>query len=66
MKKIALLLAVVAGLLISCGTQSNLTRAEQQAQVTQQVVNAVESRQFTIAVDWMRPLGGMAEYASSN
>ena len=66
MKKIALLLAVVAGLLISCGTQSNLARAEQQAQVTQQVVNAVESRQFTIAVDWMRPLGGMAQYVSSN
>lgn len=57
---------MAALLLASCGTSNGLTKAEQEAQMVQQVVNAVEARQYTIAVDWMKPLGGMARHVSSN
>ena len=57
---------MAAAVLSSCGTSSGLTKAEEQAQMTQKVVNAVEARQYTIAVDWMKPLGGMARHVSSN
>ena len=57
---------MAALLLASCGTSNGLTKAEQEAQMVQKVVNAVEARQYTIAVDWMKPLGGMARHVSSN
>ena len=66
MKKIIVLISMAALLLASCGTSNGLTKAEQEAQMVQQVVNAVEARQYTIAVDWMKPLGGMARHVSSN
>lgn len=66
MRKIVCILAVMVAVLSSCGSSNGLTKAEQQALVTQQVVAAVESRNFTITVDWMKPLGGMARHVSSN
>lgn len=67
MKQI-LLIAVIAmaTLMSSCGTASNLSRAEQEAQRVQQVVSAVENRSYTIAVDWMKPLGGMPRHVTSS
>lgn len=65
MRKV-LLLAILAVMLASCGTGNGLTKAERQAQVEQQVINALNNRSFTIAVDWMKPLGGMARHVSSN
>ena len=56
----------MVAVLSSCGSSYGLTNAEQQALETQQVVAAVESRNFTITVDWMKPLRGMACYVSSN
>ena len=65
MRKV-LLLAILAVMLASCGTGNGLTKAERQAQLEQQVINALNNRSFTIAVDWMKPLGGMARHVSSN
>ena len=52
--------------LVSCGTSDGLTKAEREAQRVQQVVDAIEARHYTIAVDWMKPLGGMARHVTSN
>ena len=57
---------MMALLLVSCGTTDGLTKAEREAQRVQQVVNAIEARQYTIAVDWLKPLGGMPRHVSSN
>lgn len=62
----SLFAALLMGMtLLSCGTSNGLTKAEQQALVVRQVQNAVDNRQFTIAVDWMKPLGGMPRHVSS-
>ena len=52
--------------LVSCGTSDGLTKAEREAQRVQQVVDAIEARKYTIAVDWMKPLGGMPRHVSSS
>lgn len=52
--------------LVSCGTSDGLTKAEREAQRVQQVVGAIEARKYTIAVDWMKPLGGMPRHVSSS
>lgn len=65
-KVVSLVLVLVVVMLASCGTSSGLSKAEQQAQLTQQVVAAVESRQFKIAVEWMKPLGWQPQYVTSN
>lgn len=52
--------------LVSCGTSDGLTKAERDAQRVQQVVDAIEARKYTIAVDWMKPLGGMPRHVSSS
>ena len=59
---IVLLVLSLAG----CGTGSGLTKAEREAQVTRQVQEALDTRHYTIAVDWMKPLGGMPRHVSSN
>lgn len=53
-------------LLTACSTTGSLSRAEREAQVAEQVVTALENGRYTIAVDWMKPLGGMPRHVSSN
>ena len=53
-------------LLTACGTGNGLTKAEREAAVTRQVQEGLDTRHYTIAVDWMKPLGGMARHVSSN
>lgn len=68
MKKIqviVLLLAAIALFTTSCSTANSAAKAERQAQVAQQVLTALENRHYTIAVDWMKPLGGMPRHVSS-
>lgn len=66
-KKFSLVLVVLAACLLqACGTASGLSKAEQQAAVARQVQENLDERQFTIAVDWMKPLGGMPRHVSSN
>jgi len=57
---------VLLSLLTSCGTGSKLTKAERKAYVEQYVLEALDKRQYTIAVDWMRPLGGRPKHLTSN
>ena len=49
----------------SCKTDG-LTKVEREAQVTRQVQEGLDTRHYTIAVDWMKPLGGMPRHVSSN
>jgi hypothetical protein len=53
-------------LLMACGTSNGLTKAEREAAVTRQVQEGLDTRHYTIAVDWMKPLGGMARHVTSN
>lgn len=57
---------LVAVLLQACGTTDGLTNAERQAVITRQVQEGLDTRHYTIAVDWMKPLGGMARHVTSN
>lgn len=69
MKKffLALLPMVLMVLLLTgCGTGNGLTKAEREALVTRQVQEGLDTRHYTIAVDWMKPLGGMPRHVSSN
>ena len=67
MRKIGIvLIAAVAVLLAACGTQGGLTKAERQAEVERQVLAALEGQHYRIAVDWMKPLGGMPRHVSSD
>ena len=56
--------ALLVALLTSCSTGNRLTKAERQAEISRQVLESVEGRQFTIAVDWMKPLRGMSRHLS--
>ncbi len=53
-------------LLGSCGTASTVSKAEQEAAIMRQVQEGLDTRHYTIAVDWMKPLGGMARHVTSN
>ncbi len=67
MKRIVFVsLAFIAVLLSACGTSNKMAKAEREAQVAQQVIEALEATHYTIAVDWMKPLGGMPRHVSSN
>ena len=59
-------IATLTVLLTACGTSDGLTKAEREAQVTRQVQDGLDTRHYTIAVDWMKPLGGMARHVTSN
>lgn len=61
-----ILFATLTVLLTACGTGNGLTKAEREAQVTRQVQEGLDTRHYTIAVDWMKPLGGMARHVTSN
>lgn len=66
MKKILLFSVTFMMLLLcSCGTSNGLTKAEREAQMVQQVQAVVDAQRYTIAVDWMKPLGGMPRHVSS-
>ena len=67
MKKYVIVLMSVLTLLLSgCGSQNKLAKAEQEAEVARQVEAALDARQYTIAVDWMRSLGGLTRHVNSN
>ena len=68
MNKIALffMTTLMLLLLVACGTGNGLTKAEREAAITRQVQEGLDTRHYTIAVDWMKPLGGMAQHVSSN
>ena len=65
-KVIFILVAFITVLLSACGTGNQLAKAERDAQVAQLVEEALGSDHYTIAVDWMKPLGGMPRHVSSN
>ena len=48
--------------LIACHTGSRLTKEE----MARQVRTSIEERHYTIAVDWMRPYGGMPQHVNCN
>jgi hypothetical protein len=50
--------------LTACNTGNWLAKAERQAEVARQVQASLESRQYTIAVDWMKPLRGTPKHLS--
>lgn len=63
MKKfIFILTSLLLVLLTACHTGSRLTKEE----MARQVRTSIEERHFTIAVDWMRPYGGMPQHVNSN
>ena len=68
MNRIALFFMTMLMLLTltACGTGNGLTKAEREAAITRQVQEGLDTRHYTIAVDWMKPLGGMAQHVSSN
>ena len=57
-------LALLMVLLTACNTGNRMAKAERQAEISRQVLASVEERQFTIAVDWMKPLRGMSKHLS--
>ena len=65
-RKVLFLIMVVMVMVTSCGTTDGLTKAERQAQVARQVQESLDARTFTIAVDWMRPLGLKPRHVTSN
>ena len=66
-KKFFLMLTVLVAIMLqACGSTDGLTKAEREAAVTRQVQEGLDTRHYTIAVDWMKPLGGMARHVSSN
>ena len=52
--------------LSSCGSTNSLTKPERAAALAQQVQEALEARHYTIAVDWMKPLGGVPRQVNSD
>ena len=66
-KKFFMMMTVLVALLLqACGTTDGLTKAERQEMVARQVWESLDMGQFTIAVDWMKPLGGRPRHVSSN
>ena len=65
MKKIVFMtMMLMTVLLTACGTSNGMTKAEREAEVARQVQAAVDTQRFTIAVDWMKPIGGRARQVS--
>jgi hypothetical protein len=67
MNKVVLFLSMIVVLtLTACGTGNGMTKAEREAAIIRQVQEGLDTRHYTIAVDWMKPLGGMSRHVSSN
>lgn len=65
-KKFFLMMTVLVAIMLqACGSTDGLTKAEREAAVTRQVQEGLDTRHYTIAVDWMKPLGGMPRHVSS-
>lgn len=63
MKKFVFILtSLLLVLLTACHIGNRLTEEE----MARQVRTSIEERHFTIAVDWMRPYGGMPQHVNSN
>lgn len=63
MKRLTFILAaLLMVMLAACNTGNRLTKGD----VARQVQTSIEERHFTIAVDWMRPMGGMPQHVNSN
>jgi len=60
------LLMVIMALFCSCGTSNGLTKAEREVALARQVHDALDTRHYTITVDWIKPLGGMPHHVTSN
>lgn len=67
MNRLALLcLSALLVAFTACNTGSRLAKAEREAELARQVEASIDARQFTIGVDWMRPLGGVPQHVNSN
>lgn len=63
MRKLTFILtALLMVMLAACNTGNRLTKED----VARRVQTSIEERHFTIAVDWMRPIGGMPQHVNSN
>jgi len=63
MKHLLTILSIaVCCLLVACGTSDGLTKAERSALQAQKVLNALESGEYTIEVNWMHPLRGQPQH----
>lgn len=65
-RKVLFLIMVAMVMVTSCGTSDGLTKAEREALITRQVQEGLDTRHYTIAVDWMRPLGLRPRHVTSN
>lgn len=65
-RRVLFLIIVAMVMVTSCGTSDGLTKAEREALITRQVQEGLDTRHYTIAVDWMRPLGLRPRHVSSN
>lgn len=55
-------LALMMLSLVSCNTANKLTKAE----IAHQVQTALDARQYTITVDWMKPYRGVSRHVNSD
>ena len=65
-RRVLFLIMAVVLMATSCRTNDGLTKAEREALVTRQVQEGLDTRHYTIAVDWMRPLGLRPRHVTSN
>ena len=65
-RRVLFLVMAVVLMATSCRTNDGLTKAEREALVTRQVQEGLDTRHYTIAVDWMRPLGLRPRHVTSN
>lgn len=65
-RRVLFLIMVAMVMVTSCGTSDDLTKAEREALITRQVQEGLDTRHYTIAVDWMRPLGLRPRHVASN
>ena len=57
-------IALLMVLLTACSTGNRVAKAEREAEISRQVLASIEARQFTIAVDWMKPMRGISKRLS--
>ena len=65
-RKALFIVTLLSVIILSACSTSGLTKAEKEALVIRQVQECLDTRHYTIAVDWMKPLGGFARHVSSN
>ena len=65
-RRVLFLIMVAMVMVTSCGTSDGLTKAEREALITRKVQEGLDTRHYTIAVDWMRPIGLRPRHVTSN